>query len=153
MILPAQHPSQNLIGPLFPTQFIISGSLSVAAERNHTSCLVSLKGDRTRDGDGVHSPGCYPGTPSRRLTHLAHSASTSWGFPKCPWRELRHPHKEGKDGTLAKCHPKWTVRVSKESVQGHSEKAGSGKVPKRIATKLSPGVGLGLGLERGKLGD
>lgn len=28
----------------FPTQFIISGSLSVAAEKNHTSCLVSLNG-------------------------------------------------------------------------------------------------------------
>lgn len=34
------------LGSLFPTQFIVSGSLSVAAERNHTSCLVSLNGHR-----------------------------------------------------------------------------------------------------------
>ena len=38
---PASRPKPHR-RPRFPTQFIISGSLSVAAEKNHTSCLVSL---------------------------------------------------------------------------------------------------------------
>lgn len=44
-------------GPLFLTQFVISGSLSVAAEKSHTSCLVSLN-----EGPGAttDSPLLYP---------------------------------------------------------------------------------------------
>lgn len=42
---------QSLTRSPLPTQFIISGSLSVAAEKNHTSCLVSLIGG-PRDGVG-----------------------------------------------------------------------------------------------------
>ena len=42
-------------GSLSP-QFIVSGSLSVAAERNHTSCLVSLSGHREPGMGTVPTP-------------------------------------------------------------------------------------------------
>lgn len=37
-------PAEASLGPVFPAQFIVSGSLSVAAERSHTGCLVSVSG-------------------------------------------------------------------------------------------------------------
>lgn len=57
-------------GPLFLTQFVISGSLSVAAEKSHTSCLVSRNGGPRATTD---SPLLCP---SRLFTH---STNISWG--------------------------------------------------------------------------
>lgn len=48
--------------PLFPTQFVISGSLSVAAEKSHTSCLVSLNG-----GPGAPLIPLYSAPPGHSL--------------------------------------------------------------------------------------
>ena len=62
-------------GPLVSTQFVISGSLSVAAEKNHTSCLVSLNGGPGATAES--SPLC----PSRPFTH---STNIPWGPAECP---------------------------------------------------------------------
>lgn len=61
----------------FPTQFIISGSLSVAAEKNHTSCLVSLNWTQGR-GWG-HGPTSAPLCLQRCSRIQLFSTSISWG--------------------------------------------------------------------------
>ncbi|VFV30690.1 Hypothetical predicted protein [Lynx pardinus] len=55
--------------------FVISGSLSVAAEKNHTSCLVSLNGGPRA------TAGSSPLCPSRPFTH---STNIPWGPAECP---------------------------------------------------------------------
>lgn len=59
--------------PLFPTQFVISGSLSVAAEKSHTSCLVCLNGG---PGATTDSPLFCPSWPFTDPTNV------SWGPAK-----------------------------------------------------------------------
>lgn len=116
---------QSLTRLPLPTQFIISGSLSVAAEKNHTSCLVSLiRGPR--DGVGRWQDSTPLGPQIYSLIQLLQQAfpggllnARSRPAPRQP----RQPYAQERTSrdTPAKYTTGQGVRVCRRSAHGHSE--------------------------------
>lgn len=135
--------SQSLTRPPLPTQFIISGSLSVAAEKNHTSCLVSLiRGPRDGVGQWQDSTPLGPHPFSSFNEHfLGEGAAECQGQDSTQTAQTAlYVQERTSQDTLAKYTTGQGVRVCRQSAHGQSEKRKMREaLLEEAALKLGPG--------------